>query len=339
MKPLTLGVIGIDHRHIYGQLENMQALGCTCKGWWTDGDPQPVAGFVKRFPNVPRVDDRKRLLEDPDIDMILLADIPVHRAERAIEAMEAGKDVMTDKPGCTTLAQLDAIKACVRRTGRIWSIDFSERFEVPAVTKATELVADGAIGKVVQTVGLGPHRLNRATRPDWFFAEASYGGILADIASHQVDQFLFFAGAEDAEIVTSSVGNFANPSDPGLQDFGEILLRSGGVQGYVRVDWYTPDALPNWGDGRFTLLGTEGYIELRKYVDVAGRSGTDHLFLVNGSTCIYIDASDAPLPYFANLITDVRERTETAMPQAHCFKVMELALTAQSRAVRLGALA
>ena len=339
MKPLTLGVVGIDHRHIYGQLAGMAALGCTCKGWWTEGDPQPLDGFVERFPGIPRVSDRRALLDDPEIDMILIADIPARRAALAIEAMRAGKDIMTDKPGCTTLEQLAAIRQCVAETGRIWSIDFSERFEVPAVTKATELVQAGAIGQVVQTVGLGPHRLNCATRPDWFFLEDQYGGILADIASHQIDQFLFFTGSSEVEIVAASVGNFANPSDPGLQDFGEVLLRGDKGQGYIRVDWYTPDALPTWGDGRFTILGTEGYIELRKYVDVAGRPGTDHLILVNGDRCEHIDASDAPLPYFANLIRDVRERSETAMGQEHCFRVMELALQAQAMATRLGHLA
>lgn len=339
MKPLTLGVVGIEHRHIFGQLEKMQALGCTCKGWWTEGDPQPLGGFVKRFPDVPRVADRATLLADPEIDMILIADIPVRRADLAVEAMRAGKDVMTDKPGCTTLDQLAAIKACVAETGRIWSIDFSERFEVPAVTRAAELVAEGAIGKVVQTVGLGPHRLNRDTRPDWFFDEEAYGGIITDIGSHQFDQFLYFTGATEAEVVTSCVGNFANPADPGLQDFAEIVLHSDKGRGYIRVDWYTPDALPTWGDGRLFILGTEGTIELRKYVDVAGRDGTDHVFLVNGERCEYIDASQAPLPYFERLIADVRNRTETAMSQAHCFKVMELALEAQARATRLGALA
>ena len=244
MRPLTLGVIGIDHRHIYGMLEGMLAQGATCRGWWTQGEPQTLAGFVKRFADVPRVDDRDTLLGDPDIDIILIADVPALRAGHAVAAMRAGKDVMVDKPGCTTMAQLDDIRRAVAETARIWSIDFSERFEVPAVQKAAELVAQGAIGTVVQTVGLGPHRLNRHLRPDWFFVEERYGGVLVDIASHQIDQFLFFTGSDDAEIVASSVGNFASPDDPGLQDFGEILLRSDKGQGYIRVDWYTPDALP-----------------------------------------------------------------------------------------------
>lgn len=336
---VTVGVIGIDHRHIFGMLAGMLRQGATCKGWWTQGDPQPVAGFVERFPDIPRVDDYRRLIDDPEIDMILIADVPARRADMAIAAMRAGKDVMADKPGCTSLTQLQALRACVAETGRIWSVNFSERFEVPATAKAAELVAEGAIGRVVQTLGMGPHRLNRATRPNWFFDDSQYGGILTDIASHQIDQFLFFTGATDAEVVTSTVGNFANPNDLGLQDFGEMLLAGPeGQRGYIRVDWYTPDALPTWGDGRLTILGTEGYIELRKYVDVAGRDGTNHLFLVNGSRCEYIDASATPLPYFPALVSDVLNRTETAMAQDHCFKTMELALIAQSRATRIGAL-
>jgi predicted dehydrogenase len=254
----------------------------------------------------------------------------------AIEAMRHGKDVMSDKPGCTTAEQLADLQRTVAETGRIWSVNYSERFEVPAATRAIELVNAGAIGRVVQTVGLGPHRLNRHLRPAWFFQREQYGGVLCDIASHQVEQFLTFTGSADAEIVASSVGNFANPSDPELEDFGEMLLRSDRGQGYIRVDWYTPDGLATWGDGRLTILGTDGYIELRKYVDIAGRPGSDHLFLVDNKETRYIDCSNAGLPYTASLIADVLDRTERAMAQAHCFKVMELALKAEAMATRLG---
>lgn len=329
---MKFGAIGIDHRHVFGMAANLIAEGATFAGWWTEGTPETLLGFVERFPDVPRVAQAEAVLTDPDIALIVISCVPRDRAELAIRAMEAGKDVMVDKPGCTTLAQLAAVQACAARTGRIWSVDFSERFEVPSVTRAAELVAEGAIGRVVQTVGLGPHRLNRATRPAWFFERDAYGGILTDIASHQIDQFLFFTGSTDAEITLASVANYANPGDAGLQDFGEIALRSPQGHGYIRVDWYTPDALPTWGDGRLTILGTEGYIELRKYVDVGAREGGDHLILVNGPRCERVDARGAGLPYFARLLADIRDRTETAMPQAHAFKVMELGLKAQAMA-------
>ena len=245
---------------------------------------------------------------------------------------------MIDKPGCTTLEQLEAVKQTINQTKRIFSIDFSERFEVPSVQVASNLIQEGEIGKVIQTVGFGPHRLNIDTRPEWFFKNDQYGGILCDIASHQIDQFLFFTASESVEIISASIGNFTNHQYPEFQDFGEILIHGDKGQGYIRVDWYTPDALPNWGDGRLTILGTEGYIELRKYVDVAGRKGTDHLFLVNKQRCEYIDASKEPLTYFKNLMNDVLNRTETAMKQSHCIKVMRLAIEAQNSAKRLGTL-
>ncbi|WP_170363752.1 Gfo/Idh/MocA family protein [Ruegeria arenilitoris] len=330
---LTCVALGLDHRHIYGMTENMRKIGVDCIGYWTQGDPETLAGYVKRFPDIPRLAQ----LEDAltcGADLALISAIPADRAALAVRAIQNGMDVMSDKPGCTTLEQLDQIKRAVADTGRIWSVNFSERFETPVSTRATELVAAGAIGRVIQTVGLGPHRLNRATRPEWFFQRDRYGGILTDIASHQIDQFLHYTGSETAEITNAYVANYANPSDPGLQDFGEINLRSENGTGYIRVDWFTPDALPNWGDGRLTILGTEGYVELRKYVDVGGATGTDHLILVNGETCQKIDASDAGLPYFARLADDIRNRTETAMTQTHCFTVMELALRAQEMAER-----
>jgi predicted dehydrogenase len=331
-RPLRIGIVGIDHRHIYGMAAEMVKEGAELVCWWTDGTPATLDGFLKRFPDLPRLPTMGEVLARGDIDLILISSVPADRADQAIRAMRAGKDVMVDKPGCVDLDQLAAIKACVAETGRIWSIDFSERFEVPAVTRAAELVAEGAIGRVIQTIGIGPHRLNLNTRPDWFYQRDRFGGILTDIASHQIDQFLFFTGSEDARITLASTGNFGNPATPELQDFGQIALESPQGLGYIRVDWFTPEALPNWGDGRLMLLGTEGTIELRKYVDVGGAEGTDHLFLVNGTRCERMDCKDAGLPYFARLTDDIRNRTETAMPQAHAFKVMELAITAQQMA-------
>ncbi|WP_170791546.1 Gfo/Idh/MocA family protein [Ruegeria lacuscaerulensis] len=328
---LTCVALGLDHRHIYGMTENMRKAGVVCVGYWTEGDPVTLPGYVKRFPDIPRFDR----LEDAlgwGADLALVSAVPADRAALTVKAMQNGMDVMTDKPGCTSFEQLDQIKGAVAETGRIWSVNFSERFETAVSTRASELVSAGAIGRVVQTIGLGPHRLNKPTRPDWFFKRDRYGGILADIASHQIDQFLHYTGSDTAQITNAFVANYANPDDPELQDFGELSLRSAHATGYIRVDWYTPDALPNWGDGRLTILGTEGYIELRKYVDVGGAPGTDHLILVNGERCEKIDALGAGLPYFARLAHDIQHRTETAMTQAHCFTVMELALRAQEMA-------
>jgi predicted dehydrogenase len=323
-----MGVIGIDHRHIYGMISSLEEVGCSLVGWTTEGEPPTLPGFAKRFSDSVRMDHPDQLLNDPDIDLILTAAVPADRAGIAIRAMEAGKDVLADKPGCLSFDDLNRLKTVQSETGRIWSVDFSERFEVPCVTAAAELVAQGAIGQVVQTLGLGPHRLNAPTRPDWFWQRNRNGGILADIGSHQIDQFLFFTGKTDATVTQASV---QCTRDGTFQDFGQMTLKAEECHGYVRLDWFTPDALPNWGDGRLFILGTEGTIELRKYVDFE-RPGTDHLCLVNGERFEVMDAGHAGRPFFAALAHDIRHRTETAMPQAHPFTVTRLALEAQTLA-------
>lgn len=329
---LKLGVLGIDHGHIFGMLGHMQARGCTCDAMWSDGPAVTEAKFAQSFPEIRRVEDRRRILDDPEIQMILISAVPEDRAGLAIEAMEAGKDVITDKPGCTTLDQLQALREVQARTGRIWSVNFSERFQVPAVTRADELVQAGAIGRVIQTLGIGPHKQNLGTRPAWFFDRKRYGGILTDIASHQVDQFLHFTGARDAEVTHAHVENTTAPQYPGFQDFGEMVLRAPEGHGYVRVDWFTPDGLPTWGDGRLFIQGTDGFIELRKYTDIGQPHRTNTLYLVNGEENARIDCDNSGLPYFDRLIADVQDRSETAMAQSHAFKVMELAITAQTKA-------
>ncbi|MGH6760757.1 MAG: Gfo/Idh/MocA family protein [Phyllobacterium sp.] len=331
---MRFAVIGIDHRHIYHMIGGLIEAGAECAGFVAQtSDPNVLKGLQGRFPALKPVDHPDVFLNDPDIDIILTAAIPSDRAAIAVAAMRAGKDVMSDKPGIVSQSQLAEIEKTVAETGRIFSICFSERFVVPAVGLAQKLVADGAIGRVIQTIGMGPHRLNRKIRPDWFFDTATYGGILNDIASHQIDQFLVFTGANDAELVTSSIGHFADNDLPEFQDFGEILLRGDHASGYIRVDWFTADGLSTWGDGRLFILGTEGSIELRKYVDIAGRAGTDHLFLVNAAGTSHMNASGEPLDYFANFLNDVRNRTETAMRQSHVFTVSRLALEAQQNAV------
>ncbi|MDF2811956.1 MAG: Gfo/Idh/MocA family oxidoreductase [Microvirga sp.] len=316
--------------------EGLIAAGATCAGYDpATSDQRVLAGFEERFPGIPKIADRRRLVGDATIDVILCAAIPRDRAAIAIDAMTHGKDVMVDKPGVISFDQLEAVKRTVRETGRIFSICFSERFIVPSTIVAEKLIADGAIGRVIQTVGLGPHRLNRALRPAWFFSNDAYGGILTDIASHQIDQFLHFTGSRDADIIASSVGHFGGDENRDFQDFGDILLRSPHASGFIRVDWFTADGLSTWGDGRLVILGTEGTIELRKYLDLAGRQGTDHLFVVDRNGTRHIDARDEPLTYFHRFVADVRDRTETAMTQDHVFTVCRLALEAQAQAVIL----
>jgi len=331
---LKFGMIGINHGHIYSQSDAvLRGRGGELTKFHAVEDDL-AAEFQRRYPNAERVGDERAMLKDSKIKLVISAAIPVDRAPIGIRVMKHGKDFMADKPGIITFDQLAEVKHVQAETKRIYSITYSERFGNRATIKASELVTAGAIGDVVQTIGLGPHLKRAHTRPEWFWDPRKYGGILCDIGAHQMDQFLHFTGSTRAEVVSAQVGNFHNQDHPGFQDFGDAMVRGNGGTGYIRIDWFTPAGLGVWGDGRLTILGSDGYIELRKYIDVAGRNGGDHLFLVDLKKTRHIDCSSVELPYGPQIVDDVLNRTETAMSQDHCFLATELALKAQANATR-----
>ena len=332
---IRFAVIGLNHGHIYGQTEAVVRGGGELVAVYAK-EPDLLAAYLKQFPQARTARSEQEILEDSRIQLVVSAAIPDERAPLGIRVMQHGKDYLSDKPGITSLEQLEQVRRVQAETRRIYSIMYSERFENRATVRAGELVKAGAIGKVVQTMGLGPHRINPVSRPAWFWDRARYGGILCDIGSHQADQFLFFTGSTRAEVVAAQVANVNNKEHPAFEDFGDMMLRGDGGTGYVRVDWFTPDGLPTWGDVRLTIIGTDGYIELRKNVDIAGRSGGNHLFLVDRKDVRYIDCRDVAMPYGPQLVSDIVNRTETAMPQAHCFLATELALKAQALASSKG---
>lgn len=324
--------IGLDHRHIHDLTAGLLAAGADCAGHDpVTSDPRVLAGFRKRFPQVPAL-ARSVLLTDPSIDVVVIAARPCDRAGLAIEAMRRGKDVMVDKPGVTELSQLDAVRQTVGETGRLWSIALG-RLLSPAVQAALAVVRSGEIGRLLHLTQLAPHRLNRALRPAWFFDRASYGGIIADIGVHAVDQFLAFAGAAAARIDHCTIGACGTPPE-GFEDFAEFVLSTPSLRGYTRLDWFTPDGLPSWGDGRLFAVGTEGTIELRKNLDIEGRPGGGHMFVANRTATRHVDCHATPVTYYRDFLNDVRDRTHTVMAQDQVFKVCRLALTLQAQASR-----
>lgn len=331
---IRFSAIGLNHGHIYGQVETVIRGGGEFVSFYAK-EPDLIAAFSKRYPQAKLARSEQEILEDKSIQLVVSASIPVERAPLGIRVMQHGKDFMADKPGITSLEQLEQVRKIQKQTKRIYSILYGERMENKASIKAGHLIKDGAIGKVVQTLGTGPHRMNPQSRPEWFFDKESYGGIICDIGSHQCEQFLYFTNSTTADVLCSQVGNVHNTQYPGLEDFGDATVRGNGGSGYFRIDWFTPKGLNTWGDGRLTILGTDGYIELRKNIDIAGREGGNHLFLVDNKETRYIDCSNVQLPYGPALVQDILNRTETAMTQEHCFLATELALKAQSNAVKI----
>ncbi len=327
----------LEHGHIYHQTDALIEAGARLE-WVYDPDSAKVDAFRKKYPQAKAARSFDEILDDPQIRLVAAAAVPCERGAIGCRTMEAGKDYFTDKAPFTALEQLEQARKTAARTGRKYMVYYGERLHVECAVFAGELIARGAIGRVVQVLGLGPHRLNAPSRPGWFFEKQKYGGIVCDIGSHQVEQFLSFASAKDAKVLHSAVANYDNPSHPELEDFGEVsMVSDNGTSGYFRVDWLTPDGLRTWGDGRTFILGTNGYIEMRKCIEIAADDPAgEQLLLVNdeGEKRFSV-AGKIGFPFFGQLIQDCLDRTETAMTQEHAFKAAELSLVAQAQAVRL----
>jgi predicted dehydrogenase len=228
--------VGLDHGHIYGMCNGLTEAGGEL-AWVYDPDAAKVEAFRKTFPDVRAARSEREVLEDDRVRLVASAAVPCDRAPLGLRVMDAGKDFFSDKPPLTTAAQLAAARQKVAATGRKYAVYYAERLHAEAAVHAGQLVRDGAIGRVLQVIGLGPHRLNGPSRPGWFWDPERAGGILVDIGSHQVEQFLFYAGAEDARVLHSKVANYRNPEHRSFQDFGDATLAAdNGSTMYFRVD-------------------------------------------------------------------------------------------------------
>ena len=346
MTAASLALVGADHNHLFEIIDRMAKAGIVPAQHTRDGS------FVELYEDWQKESQAStfdEILADDSIDVIVTAAIPRDRADIALRAIEAGKHVVSDKPGLTTMAQLDAIRAAVaERPGRPWTVLFTERYENRAINEAVRLARSGAIGTVVHVIGAGPHTMWAKRRPDWFWDPAATGGILVDVGSHQVDQFLSITGAtaSQVEIVASSVGNVSAPDHPGMQDIGSMTLAarvpagasgaSGasdtGVVGDHRLDYLTAKGLGTWGDCRLTIVGTEGTIEARSNVDVAGAEGAEHLIVVDAESTRRIDISDVVVDWGEQLVADLADHGERLMTQQHAIDVTDVCLRAQAAA-------
>jgi predicted dehydrogenase len=326
----------LDHSHIDGMCRSLVEAGGTIK-WVYDPNATKTAAFARRFPAIKVATSLQQILDDAEVKMVAAAAVTSERGPLGCKVMEAGKDYFTDKAPLTTMPQLEQAKAVVAKTGKKFMVYYSERLTNESAMFATDLVQQGAVGRVLQVINLAPHRLSAPTRPDWFWVREKFGGILCDIGSHQFEQFIAYTNLKDASVMHAAIANYNHPEHPEFEDFGEAnLLADNGATQYARVDWFTPDGVTAFGDGRTFIMGTKGFIELRKYLDLARERTGSHLYIADDKGMQHIPvAGKVGYKFFGELILDCLNRTEKAMTQAHAFKAAELGVKAQMAARRL----
>lgn len=328
----TFAAAFFNHGHIYGQTNGLSEAGGVCKWAW-DPCEKRLNDFLAKYPHVQRASSLEQILEDPEVQLVTAAAVPSDRSAIGKQVLEAGKHYFTDKSPFTTLEQLDEIRQVVKKTGKKYFCDFSERLHNESSWYAGELIKQGAVGRVLQIICLAPHNLNAPSRPEWFFQKDKYGGIITDIGSHQFEQFLAYGDAKGGTVNFARVENFENPETPGLEDFGEASLTlDNGISCYSRIDWFNPKGNRTWGDGRTFVLGTKGTIEVRKYNDITREPFESQvIYLIDQESEKRIPCSGKiGFPFYGRLILDILNGTENAMTQEHVFTAAELSMQAQA---------
>lgn len=330
-----LGVIGIEHLHVFELVDGLVSAGCVAVAHVSDPGPLPDA--YAAWQGGSEATDVDGVLADPRIDLVVLAGVPCQRAGAAQAALIAGKHVLCDKPGVTSAAQLDEMRKVVEATKGRWWVLFSERYGAPAVVEAVALARSGRVGPVLHVQGVAPHRGSLELRPDWFFDRDQVGGILVDLGSHQVDQFLAVTGAtaDQVDVVAAAAGNVRSPERPGLEDVGEMVLAAPGVRGHHRVDYLEADGFPTWGDVRLMITGADGRIEVRLPIDDDGTAGPAAVWVTDGEGVRRHDHSPR-ITWPTDLLADLADGGERLMTRRHPFDVSTITLRAAEAATPWG---
>lgn len=267
MPRLPFAVAGLKHFHILEFVKGMAALpGAEFAGFYDD-DAALRTQYAQEF-GVPAFDSIEKLVETARPEVVGVADINGRKADTICTLATLGCHVLADKPLVTTLEGLDRVEQVAARTGKKISLMLLERYNAPMRCVRAALL-DGRLGKLVNFTGLAPHKLRPANRPAWMMSEpVSYGGVLNDLAIHNVDVCRYL-WREEPVAVSAAEGCLRFTNYAGFTDHGEVFLEfADSSTAMLRADWLTPEVFPSHGDGRQIFEGTAGTIEVRAAPDI-----------------------------------------------------------------------
>lgn len=257
---IRLAIAGLRHPHIETIIDEAIQRDEVELVAVSESDPDVRQEAGDRF-GTPTFDSHTEMLATAQIDVIGVGAIYAERGKIVSDALRAGVDVIADKPLCTTLDDLDAIEAAWAASGRILSMALEKRYYPPTLA-VDRLLATGELGRLTLVTASAPHKLTRERRPAWFFDSQSYGGILNDLAVHDIDLLLHFTGGRSGT-VRGYTGNYGNTDRPGFEDHGvAVLTVQDGPTATLESHWMSPEAAEYHGDYRMRLTGTSGTAEL-----------------------------------------------------------------------------
>ncbi len=266
---IRIAFAGFRHEHILGiydlagQCDDVE-IAAACEEDAPTRERLELSGRVKLT-----YDSYDQMYRQVDFDVLAVGDYYARRGEIAIRALEAGKHVISDKPICTKLEQLDRITELVREKNLSVGCQLDLRSGGNFLA-LREVVRSGRIGEVHAIYFNGQHPLARSVRPEWYFQPGKQGGTINDISVHALDIIPWLTGRRIVSITSARAWN-ARLSDPDwFQDGAQLMLKldnDGGVIG--DVSYLTPENfaynIPCYW--RFTLHGDAGLAETSAVAD------------------------------------------------------------------------
>jgi predicted dehydrogenase len=252
-----VAIIGVAHPHVEYVLEELKRSDrkdYTLLGV-QDSDVELAHHYAAPFGAPVFAQVNEILAERPDVAVI--AGRYAERGTEAAAALRAGAHIIADKPLCTSLEQLNEVEQAVRVSGRSVTLLLEKR-GYPETLAAHEFIQTGGLGEIVGITSVGPHKLNPNTRPEWFFRRDEYGGIIGDLAVHDLDTALLFAPAQSAQVR----GWVRAVAPNGFAHYGVASVITPTTVISAEVSWLTPQASDVHGDYRMRVVGTRGTLEI-----------------------------------------------------------------------------
>lgn len=209
----------------------------------------------------------EELLADPAIELVVVAPPTFLHTPNTIQALEAGKAVVCEKPMAANLSDADRMIETARRTGSLLTVFQNRRYD-PDMVKVRQVIESGVLGRIVQIKLLNQ---GFGRRWDWQTLKSLGGGSLRNNGIHAIDQALQFIGPAEPEVFchldrTLTLGDADDhvkivlkaPGAPTVdievtsccaypQDYWHVYGTQGGLTGTARAlrwKYFLPEELP-----------------------------------------------------------------------------------------------
>ena len=257
---MNIAFAGFRHGHIFGLYDKTEKCahisGCFEED---DHERKSIEKSKGICFNYSRYED---ILNDESVDAVAIGDYYGKRGKMIIDALKHGKNVICDKPLCTSFEELDEIEKLADKTGLQVFCMLDLRY-MPQIKRAEEIVKGGVLGKVHIVSFTGQHPLDYDNRPKWYFEEGKHGGTINDIAIHGIDLVRYITGEDFSDTNYARCWNAFATEKKDFKDCAQFNIRMGDMVVSADVSYSAPSfGLPTYWD--FCFWGEKGMMRFNR---------------------------------------------------------------------------